>query len=541
MSKISQYLNEHLLGEVTCADLVRERFSTDGSILTIKPELIVSPRITNDIRKVARFTWQLAEKGHIMPLITRGGGTDQTGAAIGSGIIINTLAHLNNVIFINLKDKDQFVHTQPGITFAGLNEVLKSHGIFIPNYPTSAAYSTIGGAIANNACGSMCGQYGQIGDLITRLEVVLANGDIIETGRVNKHELDKKKGLQTFEGEIYRKIDAIIEDNEQLIKDKIAPNCCENIGYTNIAKVKQRDGSFDLTPLFVGSQGTLGIISEIVIKTVFYSNEESIIAATFDSPETARDSADLLAGLKPSVLEVIDGDIFEKAKIRGKKFIFDDKIGALVYVSFNDFGAKARHHKIKRALKILSKTDAKVFSSDEFANEELRAIFEASSSVIISDAKDETYPSLIDGASVPADRREEYIVAMTDLAAKHHIDLPLQINWLNGVVHARTPLNLHTTSDKQKVFKLMADYSDIITKYGGNLCVESSEGRLKTAAAYAHIEEDITNIYNQVRLAFDPFGTLNPGVKQPNELKTLVSQLNPSADIADIAKYAPLN
>jgi len=89
-----------LMGEVTDNKSVLDQFSRDGSILTLKPELIVSPRVTNDIRKVARFAWQLAEKGHKMSIAVRGGGTDQTGASIGNGIIINTFAHLNNIIFI---------------------------------------------------------------------------------------------------------------------------------------------------------------------------------------------------------------------------------------------------------------------------------------------------------------------------------------------------------------------------------------------------------------------------------------------------------
>ncbi|NCQ54040.1 FAD-binding oxidoreductase, partial [Candidatus Saccharibacteria bacterium] len=99
MSKITQYLNEHILGEVTSAESVRQRFSRDGSVLSVTPELIVSPRVTNDIRKVARFSWQLAEKGHVLPLTARGGGSDKTGASIGKGIILNTIAHLNNIIY----------------------------------------------------------------------------------------------------------------------------------------------------------------------------------------------------------------------------------------------------------------------------------------------------------------------------------------------------------------------------------------------------------------------------------------------------------
>ena len=98
MNKIAVYLNEHLMGEVSSAKALRRKFSTDGSVLSIAPEIVAFPRVTNDIRKIARFTWQLAEKGHVVPLTARGYGGDTTGAAIGKGVVIDLSQHLNSVI-----------------------------------------------------------------------------------------------------------------------------------------------------------------------------------------------------------------------------------------------------------------------------------------------------------------------------------------------------------------------------------------------------------------------------------------------------------
>lgn len=545
MNKIAQYLNEHILGEVTGSKAIRERFSRDGSILTITPELVAHPRVTNDIRKIARFTWQLAEKGHIMPIIARGGGSDQTGGAIGKGIIINSAAHLNKIIYINTKGKDPFVHTQPGANFGTINEILKTHGLIIPTFPSSYQYSTIGGAVANNAAGPLSGKYGQTGDWVSRLEVILANGDLIETKRISKHELDKKKGLQTFEGEIYRKVDGLIEDNEQTIADKISPESINNVGYSGITKVKNRDGSFDLTPLFVGSQGTLGIISEIVLNATYYSESESIIVAVFDKPETARDAADEIVKLKPDSIDLIDGRLFAKAENEyGKKFMFsniesgsDD--GAIIFVSFHDFSDSARKHKIKQTLKKLSKFETKIFTDKDYSVEELHAIRSISSLILQPDDNKDSMPPLIDGASVPANRREDFLNALSELAEKHHIELPVHIRWLNGVICTRPLLQLHQVSDKQKVFKLISDYAELISRFGGNFVVESSEGRTKATAAYNQLDESVESIYNEIRNIFDPFGTMNPGVKQKADLKTLISAMNPDYNLADFAKYSP--
>ncbi|MEI6053948.1 MAG: FAD-binding oxidoreductase [Candidatus Saccharibacteria bacterium] len=536
MNKITKYLNEHILGEVTSNKSVLDYFSRDGSPLKIKPELVVSPRTTNDIRKIARFTWQLAEKNHVMPVTVRGSGTDKTGASIGKGIIINTIAHLNKIIFVSLKNKNQFIHIQPGMTIGVLNEILKSHTMIIPKTSDLNSYSTIGGAIANNA--------NSIGESVTRMELILANGDIIETSRISRHELSKKKGMQTFEGELYRKIDGIIDDNNQLIASATANNKLGNVGYSGISKVKQKDGSFDLTPLITGSQGTLGIISEAVINTEFFNPEESVIVIPFEDAIKAHEAANIILSYKPTILNVIDGRIFNMAENMGKHYLFSNEmnnLGAVIYASFNDFSEGARKRKLKHAIKKIKKLniDIKTYNNSDHSIEELNAINEVSSVILQPEADDESLPPLIDGATVPSSRIEEFIVELNELALKHHIELPTQIDWIKNIIDTRVSLQLHNVSDKQKVFKLINDYAELVNKFDGNLAASSGEGRIKAPAIYSQIDPELIEIFKQIREAFDPFGTMNPGVKQTSDLKTLISYLDPDFNLATISKHSP--
>lgn len=544
MSKIAQYLNEHILGEITSAKSVRQRFSRDGSVLTITPELVMFPRVTNDIRKAARFSWQLAEKGHILPIITRGGGSDQTGAAIGKGLIINTTAHLDNIIHIALKEKEHFVHVQPGVTFKSLNDVLNWHGLYVPSYPESAAYSTVGGAVANNSGGQLSGLSGLTGNWVNRLEVVLANGDLIETTRLNKREFSKKKGLQTFEGEIYRKLDGLIEDSQDII-NKLHEVERDNAGYARIKEVRHKDGSFDLTPLLIGSQGTLGIVSEVVLKTDFMSANRTILVAVVDSNEVARDAADTIRSIEPASLETIDGAIFKAATARGKVYPFtkpdqvEVNVGAVVYAQFSDFNDRVRAKKLKKAIKQLEKFNATIITSNDHSFEELDSIREVMSTVFLSESDSDAMPPLLDGAYVPANRYEEFCGLVSDLAAKHHVLLPLHRRVLDGVVSARATLQLDKVADKQKIFKLISEYSQIVDKLNGTFIAESGEGRLKANASYLLMDEDVQAMYKQIREIFDPFGTLNPGVKQPSDMRVLVGALRSSYDQSDFAQYSP--
>ncbi|HMR73305.1 MAG TPA: FAD-binding oxidoreductase, partial [Candidatus Saccharibacteria bacterium] len=147
MNKVASYLQSHLSGEVLDSAAVRDYFSTDASVLQVKPALVIYPRSTNDVRKVARFSWQLAEKGHTLPITARGSGTDQTGAAIGKGAVMVFPAHMNKVL--ELDSQQKLVRVQPGVNFMALQEMLNTHGLFLPPFPASYKYSTIGGAIAN--------------------------------------------------------------------------------------------------------------------------------------------------------------------------------------------------------------------------------------------------------------------------------------------------------------------------------------------------------------------------------------------------------
>ena len=98
MSKVAHYLQEHLVGEVMTSEDARKYFATDASIFTLPPAIIVYPRNENDVRKTARFTWQLAERGRVIPMTARGLGTDQSGAALGSGIMMVFPAHMNRIL-----------------------------------------------------------------------------------------------------------------------------------------------------------------------------------------------------------------------------------------------------------------------------------------------------------------------------------------------------------------------------------------------------------------------------------------------------------
>ena len=540
-SKVAQYLNEHLLGEVTTNEHVRKQYATDGSVLRIVPDMIIYPRTTSDIRKVARFSWQLAEKGHKLPITVRGGGTDQTGAAIGSGVILDVRAHMNTIFELDVKQR--LVRVQPGVTFKALNDALRLQGFRIPSYPQSQAYSTIGGAIANNAGGVLSGKYGATGEWIHQLEVILSNGEVLQTGRVSKRDLNKKKGLQTFEGELYRNVDNLLTDNASLI-EKLAVDGRDNAGY-NVVDVSRRDGSVDLTPLVVGSQGTLGIISEIIMKVQPIPEYPLVGALAFPDHDAARDALDVLRALDPSVLELIDGRMFEAAADRGKSYAFYDEavdqggVAAVVVVEYDQQGEYAKKKITKKIEKLFEKQQAYIaLERKPETGDELRALVQASVLPLLPEKPEQSVPQILEGAYIPQERLEDFAKAVETLETKNHVALPLCGHAGEHIYYVRRQLDFHKVGDRQKVFKLLAEWSAAVFAHGGSLIGMSGEGRLKAAFAYKDLDDDVKELYTSIRDLFDPLGFLNTGVKQAVELKKLAGDFRADYDGSDFAQYA---
>ncbi len=218
--------------------------------------------------------------------------------------MMSLTAHMNRII--EFDSKSGIVVVEPGLNYGKLQQTLHTHGRFLPPFPASYEYSTIGGAVANNAGGEKTVKYGSTLDYVRSLRVVLANGEVIETYRLSKRELNKKLGLATFEGEIYRAVDTLLDEQKNIIDD-LKLNITKNSAGYNLLDIKHKDGSFDLTPLFVGSQGTLGTISEITLETEPFNPQTTLLAAQFESIDDIQSVVTELKEKtdKPSAIEMV--------------------------------------------------------------------------------------------------------------------------------------------------------------------------------------------------------------------------------------------
>lgn len=531
------------MGEVLTAQDVREYFSTDGGVFKVVPNMVVYPKNTQDVRKVARFSWQLAEKGHILPITARGRGSDQGGAAIGKGIVMVFPAHMKRLLELDIKQK--LARIQPGINYLAFQQAVQTHGLFLPPYPSSIDYATLGGAIANNTAGEKTVKYGATRKFVHSLEVVLANGEVIQTGRISKRELEKRKGYTTFEGEIYRALDGVITDNWELIQKHAGhPEVSKNSAGYALGQVKLKDGSFDLTPLFVGSQGTLGIITEAIVKLESFNPNTTLFKIDLANLEDAAEVVAALLKLEPSALEVVDKhllDFLEKVNPNHLKGLVEKPYPSLVLLAeFDDKKDSTQNKKAKVVQKLLKKANIPYVATQDYDEQQRLWTIRHSAAAVIwhVEGTKKALPIVEDGV-VPREKFPEFIKAIYELFGKYNLEVAVWGHAGDANLHLQPFLDLGVLGDRQKVFKIMDEYYNTILKMGGSTCGEHNDGRLRAPFLPKVYGQEMYEVFRQVKKACDPYGTLNTGVKIDVTLKDLVPILRNEYSMEHLADHLP--
>jgi FAD/FMN-containing dehydrogenase len=520
MDKISRYLAEHITGEVVNDSKVKEYYAHDASILQVRPTVVVYPRNTEDLRKLTRFSYRMMEKGVRLPITARGNGTDQTGAAIGEGIIAVLPAHMNQVL--ELDEREQKIRIQPGLNFKALQDVLSTHGLYLPVHPLSYAVSTIGGAMANNASGDRSLKYGKTRDWVDRLEVVLANGELIETSRLNRNELNKKKGLPGLEGEIYRQLDGLISDNSELI-DKLANRPVEsNIGYA-IDKVKRNDGSFDLTPLFVGSQGTLGIVSQAILRADRIPATSTLLALALKNGADVQKVVDTIRPLDPSIFDFIDKTALDMViKITGRepyKLLTDKPPAAIFLIEFN-----GNRKAVAKAERLLADLGSVVVAETADDKDRLWAIRHSVNAVTRANYHNKVAVPIIEDATVPVENIGALLAAAKDLASKKFVEVAIWGHVGAGSLTVMPFVDLARLEDRQNIITLMNRYYTDVLKLDGVISGSRAEGRLRTPFGERQSGDELKELFSKIKEIFDPMGILNPNVKLGTDVRELIAR-----------------
>ena len=513
MKDVIQELGSLILGEITDEKAARDYFSTDGSVFTINPQVVIYPKTENDVVLAVKYLEAKAKAGQKINLTARGKGTDQGGGALGDGAVLVLPAHVKRFVRI----AKGTVTVEPGMIYAELQNILKSHGRWLPPYPASIDFATIGGAVANNSAGEKTIKYGSTRDYVAALRVVLSNGDVITTRRLNRRELAAKKRQTDFEGHIYRELDNLLKTHKQIV-NAAAPHTSKNSAGYDLWDVKGKGGSFDLSQLIVGSQGTLGLVTQATLRTEKFNPRTILLTGFFESVDAMAEAVSKIMPLRPSALEIVDYHLLKFLRDHHNHIVdglIPDKLPAVaLLVEFDDHKQATRLRKAHKVAKVFHElTYQSGYATDPDEQAALWKIRRSAAAVIwMYEGPKKAIPIIEDGA-VPLENMAEFLSEIYRVFEKYKIQVAVWGHAGNANFHLQPFIDLSNFRDRKKVFELMDEFYKIVIRLGGTTCAEHNDGIIRGPYLKKLYGAEVFGLFKQVKELFDPENFLNPGVK----------------------------
>ena len=251
-------------GDLDSSAAAKEKYSHDASMFELRPKLVVMPRDSADVQTLVKLVSKQKSAMPELSVTARSAGTDMAGGAINDSIVVDFNKYLNKIERVTSEE----AQTQPGVFYRDFEVETLKHNALMPSYPASRDLCTVGGMVANNSGGEKSLEYGKVENFVNELRVVFADGHEYVVKPLNKKQLDKKMAQKDYEGNIYKHVYDLCEKHYDAIK-AAKPHVSKNsMGYGLWNVWDRETGIFDLNQLIIGSEGTLGFVTDITYRLV---------------------------------------------------------------------------------------------------------------------------------------------------------------------------------------------------------------------------------------------------------------------------------
>jgi anaerobic glycerol-3-phosphate dehydrogenase C subunit len=512
--KIFAEIKALIKGDVLCDELSRTIYSSAACLFQVKPLGIVLPRDREDVVRVVKYA-----RANNIPLIPRGGGTSRVGNELGEGIILDFSRYMNGLVEVN--PEERWARVQPGITQGGLNALLKCHKLLFPVDPSTKEHCTFGGMIANNSSGPHAIKYGDTRDNVLSLEIVLSDGEILATEAIPEGRTSGGAGA------ISRGVADVLRRYEKTLAEE-KPFTIKNSSGYDLWHIR-KNGGIDLTPLLVGSEGTLGIITEAKVRLWPLPGNTLGGLIYFDSLDKVGTAVRKILELKPTMLEIIERRILDLARQQKAELrpYLPEGIEAMLFIEFEEKDEETLRAKFAETGQAMNAgnlaLDMKVARNKK--DMEMLGKVRQISGPILNKAKGPKRPvAFVEDAAVHPTRLPQYIRGLREIFGRHEVEAGIYGHAGDGNMHLMVFLDLRLGEDVRKMLAIAEETYDLVLSLKGTISGEHGDGRLRThytrrqyPGLYAAFEE--------IKQLFDPVNLFNPGIIVGGEVNPLAHHL----------------
>lgn len=533
-------------GEVADDEITLAEYSHDASLFEVKPQVVVFPKDEDDVKALINFVNKHKKEHPELSLTGRSAGTDMGGGAINESIIVAFGKHFNHVP----KIEGNIATTEPGVFYRDFELKTLEKNLLFPSYPASKGLCAMGGIFNNNSGGEKSLQYGKTEKYVRRMKIVLSDGKTYEFKKLNKEELNKKMELKDFEGEIYRKMFRLIDENYETIK-RAKPDVSKNsAGYFLWNVYDKENETFDLTQLFTGAQGTLGLFLEGDLELVPTKEHHGMLIIYLKSNAYLGRIIDEVLPLNPESFESYDDNTLMLALKYFPEFA--KQLGPLGMISagFAFLPAFVSLFTGKRLPKLVLQVDFASNNPDEI-EEKLKTLREKirpyhplvqtaeegeekkywlvrreSFNLLRKKIRNKHTAPFIDDFVIKPEHIADVLPKVTDILKKHpEFTYTVAGHVGDGNFHIIPLVDIKNPEVRKAIPEISDQVYKIVAKYKGSITGEHNDGMIRTPYLEEMYGERVVKLFEKTKEIFDPENIFNPGKKVNGSLKYAMDHL----------------
>jgi FAD/FMN-containing dehydrogenase len=480
----------------------RAAYAEAAGIYRILPQAVCLPADIDDLRHLIRWAAE-----HRASLVPRGAGSAMGGGNVGDGVIVD-LGHMAGRR-LEVDATARRAITSASVTLAELNAAAGLHGLRLPPDPSSGKWASLGGMVSTNAAGARSVRYGSVRSWVEAVSIVTADAEIVELRRGKAHP--ESAALARFD----RDAAPAIASAAPLIASRFPHTRKNSSGYALDAYL----ASGDVLDLVVGSEGTLGIVTEIEWRLDAQPACRAGLRVWLGTLEELGPAVTALSSAEPSAVELLDRTFLELvgSTALSEAHLHSSNADAVLLVELERDDNESLTQAVERASSAVRPFALSVETgvSDEAADR-LWAIRHAASPLLARLPEGQRSLQVIEDGCVPVARMGEYIRAVRRAVVEGGIPVVMFGHAGDGHVHVNLLPEVSRPGWEAAIVRVMDVVTESVVRLGGTLSGEHGDGRLRAEALGRVYGPEIVDLFRRVKRSFDPLGIFNPGIILPS-------------------------